>query len=85
LLARHLDVISVRIPHEPAAVTLVADRIVPTAGLQSRGHPTYRVSLELARKLGRRMAELPGGHAGYATNPAEFAGAFVRAAKFGEA
>jgi acetyltransferase/esterase len=66
-------------------LTPVADRIVPTAGLQSRGYPTYRVSHELARKLGRRMAELPGGHTGYAVQPAEFADAFARAADLGQA
>ena len=66
-------------------LTSVADRIVPTAGQQSRGYPAYRVSVELARKLGRPMAELPGGHVGYAVQPAEFADAFVHAVDLDQA
>ncbi|MBO0803029.1 MAG: alpha/beta hydrolase [Nocardiopsaceae bacterium] len=62
-----------------AALTLAASRIVPTAGSQSRGYPIYRVSVELARKLGSQLVELPGGHVGYVTQPAEFATDLIQA------
>ena len=50
-----------------------AERIVLVAGTESRGHPTYEVTLELARRLGRALHELPGGHVGFLTHPTEFA------------
>jgi acetyltransferase/esterase len=50
-----------------------ADRIVPMAGRQSRGYPCYEVSVSLAKRLSRDLIELPGGHAGYVAQPAEFA------------
>ena len=56
-----------------------ADRIVLMAGRESRGYPTYEVSVELGRKLGRDLIELPGGHIGHVTQPAEFAREFVQA------
>lgn len=61
------------------ALIAVASRIVPAAGRQSRGYPTYRASEELARRLGLQMTELPGGHVGYAARPAEFAQALLNA------
>jgi pimeloyl-ACP methyl ester carboxylesterase len=45
-----------------------ADRIVLMAGRESRGYPTYEVTVELAKKLGRDLIELPGGHIGH-VNP----------------
>jgi pimeloyl-ACP methyl ester carboxylesterase len=56
-----------------------ADRIVLVAGRDSRGYPTYEVNVELAKKLGRELIELPGGHIGFVTQPAEFAREFVQA------
>jgi len=56
-----------------------ADRIVPMAGRESRGHPCYEVNVELGKKLGRDVIELPGGHVGYVTQPAAFARAFMQA------
>jgi pimeloyl-ACP methyl ester carboxylesterase len=50
-----------------------ADRIVPVAGRESRGYPCYEVNVELGKKLGRNVIELPGGHVGYVTQPTEFA------------
>jgi pimeloyl-ACP methyl ester carboxylesterase len=60
------------------ALTAVAGHVMPAAGRRSRGYPTYRVSLELARDLGRPLTEFPGGHVGYAAEPAEFAAALAR-------
>jgi hypothetical protein len=49
------------------------------AGRESRGHPAHEVNVELGRKLGRDLIELPGGHIGFVTQPAEFAHEFVQA------
>src|SRR5262245_26782835 len=54
-----------------------AERILPMAGRESHGYPTFGVSVELAKKLGRDFVELPGGHIGFVTQPAEFAREFV--------
>lgn len=56
-----------------------ADRIVLTAGRESRGYPCHEVSVELAKKLGLDLIELPGGHVGPVAQPAEFAREFLRA------
>ncbi len=56
-----------------------ADRIMLIAGRESRGHPTYEVNVELGKKLGRELIELPGGHVGFLTQPAEFAREFLQA------
>jgi acetyltransferase/esterase len=56
-----------------------ADRIVLMAGRESRGYPTYEVNVELAKKLRQDLIELPGGHIGFVSRPAEFAREFVQA------
>jgi len=56
-----------------------ADRIVLVAGRESRGYPTYEVNVELGKKLGRRLIELPGGHVGFISEPAEFSRELVQA------
>jgi len=56
-----------------AALTAHADRIVLVAGRESRGYPCYEVTTELGKALGRAVIELPGGHIGFVTHPAEFA------------
>jgi pimeloyl-ACP methyl ester carboxylesterase len=61
-----------------AALKAHADRIVLTVGRESRGHPTYEVNVELSKKLGRELIDLPGGHVGFLTQPAEFAREFLQ-------
>src|SRR5262245_959710 len=61
------------------ALKAYADRIVLMAGRESRGYPTYEVNVELGKKLGRELIELPGGHIGHLTQPAAFAHDFLRA------
>jgi len=56
-----------------------ADRVVLLGGRESRGRPAYDVNVELGRKLGRDVIELPGGHLGCLAHPAEFARELVRA------
>jgi len=55
-----------------------ADRIMLMAGRESRGYRTYEVNVELGKKLGRELIELPGGHVGFLTQPAEFARALLQ-------
>ncbi len=61
------------------ALTAHANRIVAVVGRESRGYPCYEVNAELGRKLGRDVIEVPGGHIGFLTQPAEFATGLVRA------
>jgi pimeloyl-ACP methyl ester carboxylesterase len=55
-----------------------ADRIVLVAGRESLGYPTYEVNVELGKKLGRELIELPGGHIGFISQPAEFSRELVQ-------
>lgn len=55
------------------------DRIVLVAGRESRGFPCYEVNVELGKKLGREVIELPGGHIGFLTEPAAFASEVLQA------
>ena len=59
-------------------LTAHADQIVPVVGRESLGRPTYEVNVELGKKLGQDVIELPGGHVGYVTQSAEFAREFVQ-------
>jgi pimeloyl-ACP methyl ester carboxylesterase len=61
------------------ALKVNTDRIVLTAGRESRGYPCYQVSIELAKELGLGLINLPGGHVGILTQPAEFAGELLEA------
>lgn len=54
-----------------------SDNIFPLAGQESRGYPAHEVSRVLSMKLNRHLTELPGGHNGYITRPAEFAREFT--------
>jgi acetyltransferase/esterase len=56
-----------------------SERIVLTAGRESRGYPCYEVNVKLGKKVGRDLIELPGGHIGFLTQPAAFAPEFLRA------
>lgn len=57
------------------------DQIVLAAGQISRGYLCHRTSSAIAEKLGLHLAELPGGHTGYSTSPADFADALARTLK----
>jgi acetyltransferase/esterase len=45
-----------------------ADRIVLAVGRESRGYPAYQVNVELAKKLGKDVIELSGGHLGFVSH-----------------
>lgn len=55
----------------------VADRVVMAGGHDSRTYAIHRPAEVLAGRLGRALVEFPGGHAGYAKHPAEFADRLV--------
>ena len=52
-----------------------AGKIVPACGRDSRerGNMPFLPVVTLARRLGRDIAEFPGGHVGYAEQPGDFA------------
>jgi hypothetical protein len=54
-----------------------SDRILLAAGRDSRGYPCHEAGIELGKMLDRRVTEMPGGHLGFATKPADFASALV--------
>ena len=56
-----------------------AGRIQLMGGHESHGRPAYEVNVQLGRKLGQEVLELPGGHLGCVAHPAEFAHELVRA------
>jgi acetyltransferase/esterase len=56
-----------------------AEQILPAAGRESRGYPTYEATAALARELGRDLIELPGGHVGYLAHPGDFARELMQA------
>ena len=58
-----------------AALGAVGPRLVPVAGIDSRGQLPHRTATALAAKLGLSLNELPGGHLGPVERPAQFAGA----------
>jgi pimeloyl-ACP methyl ester carboxylesterase len=55
------------------ALNAHADRIIPMVGRESRGYPCYEASMELGKRLGREVIELPSGHVGFVTHPAALA------------
>ncbi|MBB4927464.1 alpha/beta fold hydrolase [Kitasatospora kifunensis] len=55
------------------ALATLADRIVVAGGHDSRDHLIHRPAAALAERLGSDLVDFPGGHAGYAKHPAEFA------------
>ncbi|MFI6575800.1 alpha/beta fold hydrolase [Nocardiopsis sp. NPDC050513] len=61
--------------HEPdlAALDEHAGRLLPVAGVDSRGQLPYRTAAALAARLDLPLTELPGGHLGPVERPAQFA------------
>ena len=57
------------------ALAAVAEKIVPAGGRDSRvnGSMPFLPVIALAGRLGRDIAEFPGGHLGYAEHPGDFA------------
>jgi hypothetical protein len=49
-----------------------AEWIFPAAGRDSHGYPCREATVELGKRLGQQVIDLPGGHIGCITQPAEF-------------
>jgi pimeloyl-ACP methyl ester carboxylesterase len=58
-----------------SALAAVAEKIVPAGGRDSRENGTmpFLPVVTLAGRLGREIAQFPGGHVGYAEQPGDFA------------
>jgi pimeloyl-ACP methyl ester carboxylesterase len=56
-----------------AALSAASARLVPVAGIDSRGQLPYRAAAALATRLGLPLTELPGGHLGPVERPAQLA------------
>ncbi|MEX2981028.1 alpha/beta fold hydrolase [Streptomyces sp. C36] len=69
----HVMLPSTRCVPDVDALAAVADRLVMAGGQGSRTHDVHRPADVLAKRLGRKLTEFPGGHAGYARHPAPFA------------
>jgi pimeloyl-ACP methyl ester carboxylesterase len=55
------------------ALEAASPRLIPVAGIDSRGQLPYRAAAALATRLGLPLTELPGGHLGPVERPAQFA------------
>ncbi|MCD0444054.1 alpha/beta hydrolase [Glycomyces sp. A-F 0318] len=55
-----------------------ANKLVPAAGVDSRGQLPYRSAAALAERIGAPLTEFPGGHLGPVERPALFARALTR-------
>ncbi|MBB4683820.1 alpha/beta fold hydrolase [Amycolatopsis jiangsuensis] len=58
-----------------AALGAAGPRLVPVAGIDSRGQLPYRAAAALATRLRLPLTEVPGGHLGPVERPTQFAGA----------
>jgi pimeloyl-ACP methyl ester carboxylesterase len=58
-----------------AALAATGPRLVPVAGIDSRGQLPYRAAAALAARLGLPLTEFPGGHLGPVERPTQVAGA----------
>jgi pimeloyl-ACP methyl ester carboxylesterase len=58
---------------DPAGLQAVAAKLIPAAGIDSRGQLPYRAAAALATTLGHPLTELPGGHLGAVERPRLFA------------
>ncbi|MEV6930753.1 alpha/beta hydrolase [Dactylosporangium sp. NPDC051485] len=56
-----------------AALDAASARLIPVAGIDSRGQLPYRAAAALAARLDLPLTELPGGHLGPVERPTQFA------------
>jgi clorobiocin/coumermycin A biosynthesis protein CloN7/CouN7 len=56
-----------------AALAAAPTRLVVAGGIASRGEFPQRTAVALAERLGTALVEFPGGHAGFVTEPTQFA------------
>jgi pimeloyl-ACP methyl ester carboxylesterase len=72
-----------RVELDLAALVAYAERIVLACGRDSRDQLTSQPNRLLARQLGLNIVNLPGGHLGFMSSPAEFAKELLNALKDG--
>lgn len=70
---------------DTAALQAVAAKVVPAAGVASRGRDPYQCAQALARLLGRPLTEFPGGHTGHLSQPRAFAAVLDRVLRANDA
>jgi hypothetical protein len=72
--------------HPDLDALAAAGTIVPAGGRDSREHGNmpFLPVVTLARRLGRDVAEFPGGHVGYAEHPGDFAARLGRLLSAGQ-
>ncbi len=68
-----------RVELDLAALEAFAERIVLAGGRDAQDQLPYQPNRVLAQKLGRAIVDLPGGHLGFVSSPAEFAKALMDA------
>jgi pimeloyl-ACP methyl ester carboxylesterase len=62
---------------DPEALRAVAAKIVPIAGIDSRGQLPYRAAAALAARVDLPLTEFPGGHLAPVQRPRQFAAALI--------
>jgi pimeloyl-ACP methyl ester carboxylesterase len=70
-----------RVALDLATLETAAERIVLVGGRDSQDQVPYQAGKALARRLGREVIDLPGGHLGFMAAPAAFAEALLIALK----
>ena len=70
-----------RVELDLAALAANAERIVLAGGRDAQDQLPYQPNRVLAQKLGRDIVDLPGGHLGFVSSPAEFAKELMDALK----
>ncbi len=66
--------------YEPdlSALEAAPGRVLAGGGIASRGEFAQRAAVALAERLGTALVEFPGGHAGFASDPTDFAAVLRR-------
>ncbi len=64
-----------------AALAALAGQLVLVGGRDAQDKVPYQSASALARQLGLTLVDVPGGHIGFMTSPAEFAAALIDALK----
>lgn len=67
------------VPPPVHALKPQSERVVLTAGRKSKGHPAGEATFELGKLIDRSVLELPGGHLGPLSSPAEYAARLIQA------
>ena len=64
--------------YQPDFPALRSARVMVGGGTDSKGEFPHRTAVALARRLGTPLIDFPGGHAGFVSEPKEFAAVLCR-------